>query len=48
MRLILASVLLHFDLELSDENGDWMSQQCHLLWDKGPLMVKLRTANDGH
>jgi hypothetical protein len=45
MRLILASVLLYFDLELSME-GDWMHQQCHFLWDKNPLMVKLTLADD--
>ena len=42
MRLILASVLLHFDLELSSQEDDWMDQRCHFLWDKKPLMVKLK------
>jgi hypothetical protein len=44
MRLILASVLLHFDLELSAETGDWMDHPCFTLWEKGPLMVKLKPA----
>ncbi|KAF1923390.1 cytochrome P450 monooxygenase [Didymella exigua CBS 183.55] len=42
MRLVMASVLLHFDLELCDTTTDWLHQDMHLLWDKNPLMVKLR------
>jgi hypothetical protein len=48
MRLILASVLLHFDLELCSESDDWMDQQTHFLWDKKPLMVKLKLVNGAH
>ncbi|KAH6535231.1 hypothetical protein HBI81_072700 [Parastagonospora nodorum] len=45
MRLVLASVLLHFDLELSPEKGNWMDdQQSFILWAKTPLMVKLKLA----
>jgi hypothetical protein len=44
MRLMLASVLLHFDLELAAESSDWMNQQCFNLWEKSPLMVKLKPA----
>jgi cytochrome P450 len=41
MRLILANILLHFDLELCDPTTDWMDQKVYTLWDKNPLMVKL-------
>jgi hypothetical protein len=41
MRLVLASVLLHFDLELCDEAEDWLNQDVYILWDKKPLHVKL-------
>jgi hypothetical protein len=45
MRLVLASVFLHFDLELSPEKGNWMDdQQSFILWAKTPLMVKLKLA----
>jgi cytochrome P450 len=42
MRLILASVLVHFEIELCPESENWMDQQTHFLWDKKPLMVKLK------
>ena len=45
MRLILASVFLHFDLELCDETGDWLDQENYILWDKKPLIVKLKPAH---
>ncbi|KAH7378272.1 benzoate 4-monooxygenase cytochrome P450 [Pyrenochaeta sp. MPI-SDFR-AT-0127] len=41
MRLILASVLLHFDLKLSDPTDQWLDQEVHILWEKGPLFVTL-------
>ena len=41
MRLILAGVLLHFDLELCDEAEDWLDQNVYVLWDKNPLYVRL-------
>jgi hypothetical protein len=38
-------MLLHFDLELSPEDGHWMDdQQCFILWEKKPLLVKLKVA----
>ncbi|CAI6335388.1 unnamed protein product [Periconia digitata] len=40
MRLILASVLLNFDLELADDTV-WPDQNVYILWDKKPLMIKL-------
>lgn len=42
LRLLLAVTLWHFDLELQEESWDWTDQKVFLLWDKKPLMVKLR------
>lgn len=41
MRLILAKILWNFDLSLEEESKHWTSQRLHLVWRKGPLMVKL-------
>jgi cytochrome P450 len=41
LRLVLASVLLHLDLELVDKTEDWMTQETHIVWAKKPLHVKL-------
>ncbi|KAI5275188.1 putative cytochrome P450 monooxygenase [Aureobasidium subglaciale] len=42
MRLITANLLWHFDVELAEEaNKDWLNQTSHLVWDKGPLAVKI-------
>lgn len=46
MRLILASLLLHYDLELHSDTGDWLEQDMHIIWDKKPLMVKLRSVKE--
>jgi len=43
MSLILARLLFDFDLELDDEKLDWMNQQVFTLWQKSPMMVRLRT-----
>jgi len=41
MRLILAKILWNFDLSLEEESKQWRQQRLHLLWSKGPLMVRL-------
>ncbi|KAF7514204.1 hypothetical protein GJ744_004529 [Endocarpon pusillum] len=41
MRLILAKVLWNFDLSLEEESKHWTNQRMHIVWRKGPLMVKL-------
>lgn len=41
MRLFLAKVLWHFDVELSPECGDWLNQKSYILWEKGALPVRL-------
>ncbi|KAL8826507.1 MAG: hypothetical protein Q9191_003760 [Dirinaria sp. TL-2023a] len=44
MRVMLARVLWSFDLELSPESDGWEKQKVYTLWDKGPLIVKLRAS----
>ncbi|RDW89918.1 cytochrome P450 [Aspergillus mulundensis] len=46
MRVILARVLWNFDLELAPESEGWERQKVYTLWDKGPLMVRLRVRAD--
>ncbi|KAL0929900.1 cytochrome p450 [Colletotrichum truncatum] len=41
MRLIMASLLYNFDLELADPNFDWLDQNSYGIWDKHPLWVKV-------
>jgi averantin hydroxylase len=51
MRLILAKILWHFDLQLDETkmgNRDWLAEQgVWILWDRSPLWVhlKARSAN---
>jgi cytochrome P450 len=42
MRLILARVLWNFDLELCDESREWYQQKTYILWEKPPLMCRLK------
>lgn len=43
MRLTLAKLLWNFDFELLDDSDQWMrDQKVYLIWEKTPLMVKLR------
>jgi cytochrome P450 len=44
MRVILASLLWHFDLELCEESNGWPDKQKNdiVLWEKQPLMCRLR------
>jgi len=45
MRLLLATVMLYFDIELCEESRDWKDQNVFVLWEKKPLMVNLTPAN---
>ena len=45
LRLIIAKVLYAFDLELLPESRDWMDQGTFFLWQKTPLMCKLKVVN---
>ncbi|CAO2647926.1 Nn.00g088480.m01.CDS01 [Neocucurbitaria sp. VM-36] len=45
MRLIIAKVLYAFDLELAPESSNWADQCTFILWEKKPLMCKVRAVN---
>lgn len=38
----MARVLWNFDMELQPESEKWLEQKVYLIWDKLPLMVKLK------
>ena len=42
MRLIMASLLLRFDLELCDPEADWFDMKAFVLWNKQPLMCRVK------
>ena len=42
MKLILARVIYDFDLEAVDLAAKWENQRVFTLWEKGPLMVRLK------
>lgn len=44
MRLILATTLLNFDLELREESMNWTDQKVFLVWEKAALMVDVKRA----
>lgn len=44
MRLLLAMIVLHFDLTLAPESEAWIDQKTWLLWEKEELWVTLREA----
>ena len=43
MRLIIAKVVYNFDLELCPESENWIEQDAYILWQKSPLMVRLKS-----
>jgi cytochrome P450 len=45
MRLILAKVFYNFDLELCPESSNWDDQNTYFLWEKKPLICKLKAVN---
>jgi hypothetical protein len=44
MRLIISKVVFNFDMLLCAESEQWADQRVFTLWEKRPLMVKLRDA----
>ena len=43
LRLVLARLLWNFDLKLMPESEEWIERQkVYFLWEKIPLMVKLK------
>ncbi|KAI6782256.1 uncharacterized protein J7T54_008342 [Emericellopsis cladophorae] len=47
MRLLLARLVLEFDMALVDPDTDWMDQKIFTLWDKGPLSIRLTPVGTG-
>ncbi|KAH8732355.1 cytochrome P450 [Phaeosphaeriaceae sp. PMI808] len=45
MRLIMAKVFYEFDLELASGSEGWEDQNTFILWQKKPLMCKLKAVN---
>jgi hypothetical protein len=41
MRLILATVMFSFDMELCKDAEDWVQQKTHILWAKPAMMARL-------
>ncbi|KAK4225933.1 cytochrome P450 [Podospora fimiseda] len=46
MRLVLARVLMRVDLELCEESEGWSDQRAFILWEKKPLMCKVKKVVD--
>lgn len=44
MRMMLAKVFWHSGVELCDGMEGWLDQRSYLMWEKRPLMVKVREA----
>lgn len=42
LRLIMVKVIWNFDIELVDKTSDWLDQKVFTLWEKTPLMVRLK------
>ena len=43
LRLIAAKMLWHFDVQLSPESENWLSElKVHGVWEKKPLMVTMK------
>lgn len=42
MRLLMATMLFTFDLELCRESEGWIDQLSYALWIKGPLLVRAK------
>ncbi|RMZ71677.1 cytochrome p450 [Pyrenophora seminiperda CCB06] len=45
MRLLMAKVLYNFDIELCPESNNWTEQATYVVWEKKPLICKLKRAN---
>ncbi|KAK4617549.1 Cytochrome P450 monooxygenase [Fulvia fulva] len=45
IRLILATVLLHFDLSLCAVSNNWSDLKIYGIWEKKPLVVQIQRAN---
>jgi len=45
MKLILARIIFNFDLELVEKKSNWFDQKVYTLWQKHPLMVRVKNIN---
>jgi len=41
MRLLMAKMLWHYDIEFCDKTTDFLDTNVYLSWEKKPLIVKL-------
>jgi hypothetical protein len=46
-RLLLATLLYNFDIELCEESKEWADQNVYVLWEKKPLMCRLKLSSVG-
>jgi hypothetical protein len=46
LRLLIANLFWHYDVEMTPKNPDWANQRNFLTWEKKPLMVKLSPARE--
>ncbi|KAI1346041.1 averantin oxidoreductase [Xylaria sp. FL0043] len=46
MKLIMARLIWHFDI-VNATDGDWMDQKVFMVWEKGPLWIKLKPVARG-
>lgn len=44
IRLLAATLLLHFDVSVAEESATWIQQRIFTLWAKPPLMCNVRQA----
>ena len=42
MRLLLARLIMSFDIELTPAASGWIDQKIYVLWEKKPLMCALK------
>ncbi|KAF2802879.1 uncharacterized protein BDZ99DRAFT_526982 [Mytilinidion resinicola] len=42
MRIILSKILVNFDIGLLPESEGWTNQEVYTLWQKHPLLCKLK------
>jgi hypothetical protein len=42
--MILAKVLWNFDMTLDPASMNWLDQDVHVIWEKGPLYIHLTDA----
>jgi len=45
IRLVMVKLLWNFDIELREPDKDWMNQRSWIMWDKGPMQVRLKPAS---